>query len=143
MPLAASMVRTAKVFIVYKGTILLLRRDPNDRDRPGEYDLPGGGIDQGESLVTGLVREIKEEVGLSIAEEQLAEIPLPNTVAYHSSKERHAFIMTIEAGASPEIILSVEHTEYAWTALADVNDVFPHPYYSVALQYALDHNLFL
>jgi 8-oxo-dGTP diphosphatase len=43
--------------------ILLLERTP-DEFMAGLVELPSGNIDQGEDILTGLVREIKEETGL-------------------------------------------------------------------------------
>lgn len=43
-------------------------------DRDGEYKIPGGGMEAGESQVQALVREVKEETGLHIIEEAVTEI---------------------------------------------------------------------
>jgi 8-oxo-dGTP diphosphatase len=43
--------------------LLLLRRIP---DFPGSWELPGGSVEAGELLEQALVREIREETGLSV-----------------------------------------------------------------------------
>lgn len=47
--------------------ILLLERTP-DEFKGGLVELPSGGVDQGESIIEGLVREVKEETGLDVSE---------------------------------------------------------------------------
>jgi len=47
------------------GKILLLERTPNEF-KGGLVELPSGGVDQGETIIDGLVREIKEETGLEV-----------------------------------------------------------------------------
>lgn len=46
-----------------KGEMLICKRAKNPYK--GKYDLPGGFIDLGDTVESGLLREIKEELGLS------------------------------------------------------------------------------
>jgi len=56
---ASSFMRKASRAIVLNGDNILLLYTKRYHD----YSLPGGGIDEGESHITGLVRELKEETG--------------------------------------------------------------------------------
>lgn len=40
----------------------------------GEYKIPGGGMDEGESTVEALIREVQEETGLVIIPETIQEL---------------------------------------------------------------------
>lgn len=40
----------------------------------GEYKIPGGGMDEGETIVQSLAREVKEETGLVIIPESMKEL---------------------------------------------------------------------
>lgn len=51
--------RNAARAIVLKGENILMLYTPRYHD----YTLPGGGIDEGEDIIEGLVRELKEETG--------------------------------------------------------------------------------
>lgn len=57
--LANSFTRKATRAIVLKGEDILLLYTKRYHD----YSLPGGGIDEGESNIAGLIRELKEETG--------------------------------------------------------------------------------
>ncbi|WP_448547668.1 NUDIX hydrolase [Thalassotalea fusca] len=56
---ASSFNRKATRAIVLNGEDILLLFT----ERYNDYSLPGGGIDQGESHIDGLIRELKEETG--------------------------------------------------------------------------------
>ncbi|GAC1334043.1 MAG: NUDIX domain-containing protein [Chloroflexota bacterium] len=58
------------------GRVLLLRHRFRERDN---WDFPGGFIERGEDLVTGIRRELREETGLDVAIEGMiyASIPMP------------------------------------------------------------------
>ncbi|MGF1806235.1 NUDIX domain-containing protein, partial [Aliivibrio sifiae] len=51
--------RNATRAIILKGEDILLLYT----ERYHDYSLPGGGIDDGEDVIAGLVREIEEETG--------------------------------------------------------------------------------
>mgnify|MGYP000055672530 CR=1 FL=1 len=46
--------------------ILLCRRNPTAEAYPGKWDLPGGHIEGGESAEQALVRELREELGITV-----------------------------------------------------------------------------
>lgn len=58
---------TVKAVIVNKeGKVLVLKRAENNYRAPGKFDLPGGGLNEGESFEEALLREIKEETRLEV-----------------------------------------------------------------------------
>ena len=48
------------------GRYLFLRRSSTDPWKPGWWDVPGGGIDPGESPIAAAMREAKEESGIHL-----------------------------------------------------------------------------
>jgi len=57
---------TTGIAVVYKGKILAVRRAKNDY-LGGSYELPGGGVDDGETLADSIARELFEETGLRLS----------------------------------------------------------------------------
>lgn len=62
--------KTYAVAMIYKGDkILFLKRSLDDDFHPGTWSLPGGGVEEGESSVEAVVREVKEELNLELKKE--------------------------------------------------------------------------
>ena len=51
--------------------LILTRRSAKLRDHPGQWALPGGRLDAGESPVQTALREMREEVGVHLAEDRV------------------------------------------------------------------------
>lgn len=57
-----------KAFIIHENKVLVLREDVKSPDgtNPHSFDLPGGRLEPGEDVYTGLHRKVKEETGLEV-----------------------------------------------------------------------------
>ena len=55
------------------GRVLMLQRAADDDILPGAWELPGGGIDPGETPAQAAARELREEVGVTLEEVDLSE----------------------------------------------------------------------
>ena len=68
--------------LVRDGQVLLVHRNPNRRDYPNVWDLPGGHIEAGESELSALTREMHEELGVQIAPDSVQSgSTAPSTMA--------------------------------------------------------------
>ncbi len=99
------------------GLILALKRAPDDHSRGGNWDLPGGGYEQGENVIEAIKREVKEEAGL------LAKTVSPIFVDNHMNIRAGFFeglnVFGICYACSDwegEVALSDEHIEYQWVS---------------------------
>ena len=94
------------------GAVLILKHTT------GNWLLPGGKIQKGETWREGLAREIKEETGIS-------NFDIDHIVDIDSwiEGEEGFYVVTFSAAVSEaEIILSNEHSNYAWVKLADLDN---------------------
>ena len=88
-----------------KRYLYLLRSNPKN---PGNWGMPGGKIETGETLLEGVARECREEIGFFPADAKL--IPIQKFT-------NHAFIYhTFYCEVSDEFtpVLNHEHCGYAW-----------------------------
>lgn len=67
---------TTELFEKYsvRGIIMQNGRLAMQCSRDGEYKIPGGGLEQGETFIQALIREIHEETGLHVIEGEIYEL---------------------------------------------------------------------
>ena len=53
------------------GKILIQKRSMNKKYQPGKWTVCGGGVELGEEVHAAAIREVKEEIGINILEENL------------------------------------------------------------------------
>lgn len=137
-------VLVAKIIVLNPaGKVLLLRRSKTYSRRPGEWDIPGGGIEPGESFTEAVTREAQEEAGITVAGGQI-ELLYTGTEYYAPKDEsvhRALFIAHVDGDTANAVVLSYEHDMYRWVSVERALQDFPHPFYSVGLRYGVEHDL--
>lgn len=122
------------------GEVLLLKRSQTDDSRPGDWDFPGGGIEDGEEITSGIAREIDEEANI-VVEPKEVRLLYAATQFYEDSNESVTRLLFLAKTASSQVKLSFEHEEYRWVSPERALELFPHPFYGKGLAYARDHDL--
>lgn len=117
----------AKALIRYKGKLLLLKESDGDGSENGKYQIPGGGMEIGETFQEALKREVREETGLII--KPLMPIMVEGWFAEMEGKKRQIVAIFYLCDAdSDKVILSHEHDDYIWIAPRELpNYHVPHP----------------
>lgn len=122
-PAPNSVVPSANVVVADEdGRILLIRRSDN-----GNYALPGGAMELGESLAAAAVREAKEETGYDVKVTGVVGIYTNpgHVVEYTSNGEvRQEFTVVLSAsiiGGAPTV--NDEATEVTWVDPAQMADL--------------------
>ncbi|MBI3553101.1 MAG: (deoxy)nucleoside triphosphate pyrophosphohydrolase [Elusimicrobia bacterium] len=108
------MTRVAAAVLIRGGKVLLARRAPH-KSQAGLWEFPGGKIEPGETPQHALVRELKEELGLTVT-------PGPEIFA-HRHAYAHGMIELISVLCRCENagdLASTDHDQLAWVAPADL-----------------------
>jgi 8-oxo-dGTP diphosphatase len=105
--------------IVREGRALLLRRSPGDF-LGGLWDLPGGRLEPGETILDTLRREVVEETGLRSG----AASGFVGSFDYLSASGRRVrqFNFVVSTGPGEPRLRSGEHDAAAWVGLEEVAD---------------------
>lgn len=74
----------AAALVNEKGEVLIAQR-PADKPMPGLWEFPGGKLEPGETPETALVRELREELAIMVAQDDL----VPLTFASHGYDDFH------------------------------------------------------
>lgn len=103
--------------------VFLPRRALSKKFFPGVWEMPGGHIDFGETMVKGLKREIKEELGMDIpvGDPFFVFTYLNDVKGSHSIEVIYfaEFINPIkEIKINPE-----DHAEFGWFSLAQIDKI--------------------
>lgn len=111
-------------------------------DKSFKPDLPGGGVDPGESDLIAVVRELDEETGIKVKPE-LFNLAYAETKFYaDENKSVSKFLYLLFLNETPEVTLSWEHSEYGWVSLDSLmTSVEFRPFYDKAIRYCFSNNL--
>ena len=113
-----------------KWSVLLVRRA--NPPHKGEWSLPGGSLELGETLEAAISREVYEETGLSV--EPLAVVDVFDLITRDAAVDESKvglvrfhyvlvdFLCCIEDGKSSEPSFAADVTDASWWSLRDIED---------------------
>ncbi len=103
------------------GRVLLARR-PEGKPMAGLWEFPGGKVDPGETPEAALIRELKEELAIDVAESCLA----PFTFASHSYERFHLLMPLYVCRVWQGTVTALEGQQLAWVRPQKMGD-YPMP----------------
>lgn len=126
MPPAESSSEPTKVvggLLVEGGSILLCHRRPDRSWYPDVWDVPGGHLDEGETLADALVRELGEELGVKVDRRTMS------TAAVLRGADVVLYLLRIRGWVGePHNAAPEEHDEVRWFGIGDLTRVeLAHP----------------
>lgn len=124
-PAANSLVPAVGVFVRDEdGRVLLIRRSDN-----GRWTLPGGGQELGESIRDAMLRETREETGLTVEVTGLVGVYSDpgHVMAFRDGEVRQEFVIVGRAVvAGGELAPNDDATEAAWFTPAELDGLDLH-----------------
>lgn len=113
--------------IKFQDEFLSVQRSKNDDFMPGSWEFPGGNIEEGETIIEALKREVFEETGISINADKVKIVNLYDKIKEKEEKYHYIeldFLIEVES-KDLEIKLSKEHDDYRWVKSdSDILDDF-------------------
>lgn len=110
--------------IIHEGRVLLVKR--GNAPMQGEWSLPGGALEIGETLIEGVRREVLEETGLSVDPVTIVEIfdriarDEAGRVQYHYVLVDYLCRIT---GGSP--VCASDAVDLRWASAGELNAIAP------------------
>jgi len=131
---------TTDAVVFCKGHVLLIRRKLNPGK--GKLALPGGFLDQKETLVEGCLRELREETKIDVPLPILRSSITNQKVFDHPNRDprgraiTHGYLIELNLrGALPEIRAADDAKEVHWVPLADLDQM--------AMEFFNDHMMII
>ncbi len=94
--------------VLLQNNRVLITRRPEGGSHPGMWEFPGGKIDPGESPKDALRREIREELDVEIAVEEIFE------VAYHRYEWGPVLILAYRCRIMAGTLCNIGVAEHLW-----------------------------
>lgn len=112
-------------YLCSEGEFLFLCRSQNSSFTSwiGKWSVPGGKLEGMETLHQGLIRELKEETGIDIKEQEIL-----SSKTFYVRNERNDYILHnffIKLNQRPLVHLNSEHTQFKWLCWHEARTSLP------------------
>ncbi|KAI9473262.1 hypothetical protein LPJ78_000770 [Coemansia sp. RSA 989] len=117
------------------GSVLVVQRAAHERSFPNQWEIPGGGVDPGETIKEAVIREVREETGLDVTQitGQFASFEYL-TSKYQEGQSDDVdvkqlsvrslqlnFCVTVQPGQTVKLAPE-EHQAYSWCTLQNIDE---------------------
>ncbi|WP_414836969.1 NUDIX hydrolase [Candidatus Nanohalococcus occultus] len=96
---------SAVVFNIATKKFLVVKRADTKDEHPGQWEFPGGYVEENEEPIEAAARELKEETGI------VSEPIRTGEKGVYEKLEVNPFLFAVD---NEEVELSREHTEFKW-----------------------------
>ena len=107
-----------------KREVFLPKRAKTKKFLPDVFELPGGHIDYGEEMISGLKREVREEFGVNIS----VGDPFAAFTYVNDIKRSHSIeVIYFAEFDDPENKITLypeDHSEFIWVSLDDIDQAY-------------------
>jgi len=101
---------------------VLIAQRPQGKSMAGLWEFPGGKVESGERPEATLIRELHEEIGITVAEPCLA----PLTFASHAYETFHLLMPLYVCRRWEGLVIAREGQQLAWVRVGKLRD-YPMP----------------
>lgn len=122
------------VAVFEDGKLLVVRRVAEDDFLGGEWELPGGGVDAGETIDQGAIRELREETALEVGK----ILGTFEGFDYTTPKKPKVRQINFKVAVKPGPIQLTEHDMYRWITREEVPTLKTNPTMQVCLYRAFE-----
>ena len=116
---------TVKGIVIYHNQILILKRIRPSSDGLGYWELPGGGLEYGETPHEALIRELKEETNLDI--KILKPVYTFTAIRPHYQTVGIGFL---SIPMNDHVRISEEHTDFKFVETSELKDYLDEKIYN-------------
>jgi 8-oxo-dGTP diphosphatase len=110
-----SNVEISVIWVEVDGDILFVQKSTTSKDHPGLWAPPGGKIDLNEDPIQAAKRELEEEVGVIVEDNNIS--PLIKLYVKAPTLDFIYHMYALNCPLKPNIYLSKEHQDYCWVTL--------------------------
>jgi 8-oxo-dGTP diphosphatase len=119
---AVNLILVVACALVDTGKRVLIAQRPQDKAMAGLWEFPGGKVEPGERPETTLIRELHEEIGITVSEACLA----PLTFASHAYASFHLLMPLYICRRWEGLVVAREGQNLAWVRANKLRD-YPMP----------------
>lgn len=111
------------IAVRFRDRILMLQRGI-DSKYPGQWCIPGGKLEPGESDINCAIRELEEETGIQVSVGAHGNFPIQYLESFSSSDGKFVFmVFLVDAKIRPNVTIEPGFDGFGWFSLKNVGDI--------------------